>query len=66
MDERTQDIYNEWFLKYGYRVVTFKEVCDGCMIKWVDKLRACNALTVIFNEEQNTHNCTLAKLTKEQ
>ena len=67
MDERTQDIYNEWLLKYGYRTVTFTEVCDdGDLFKFSAILSAHNALTIIFNKEQNTHNYTLQKLTKEQ
>ena len=65
MDERTRDAYNEWLLKYGYRSVTFSEVYHGNMIKWVAALKLQNALTEVFNEEQNTHNYTLAKLTKE-
>ena len=66
MDERTQDVYNEWLIKYGYRSVTFSEVYHGNMIKWVATLKLQNALTEVFNKEQATHNYTLAKLTKEQ
>ena len=66
MDERTQDAYNEWLIKYGYRSVTFSEIYYGNMIKWVATLKSQNALTEVFNKEQNTHNYTLAKLTKEQ
>jgi hypothetical protein len=65
MDERTQDIYNEWLIKYGYRSVTFSEIYHGNMIKWVAALKLQNALTEVFNEEQNTHNYTLSKITKE-
>jgi len=65
MDERTQDAYNEWLLLFGNRTMTFSEVCDGGTIKWVAKLKAQNALTEVFNKEQDTHNYTLQKLTKE-
>ena len=65
MDERMQDAYNEWLLKYGYRPVAFLEVHYGDMIRLVYKLAAHNALTEVFNKEQDTHNYTLAKLTKE-
>ena len=66
MDERTRDAYNEWLIKYGYRSVTFSEIYHGNMIKWVATLKLQNALTEVFNKEQDTHNYTLAKLTKEQ
>ena len=62
MQKWIQDGYNEWFLKYGYRPATFTEIYSGNMIKWVDILKSQNALTVIFNKEQNTHNYTLSKL----
>ncbi len=66
MDERTQDIYNEWLLKYGYRSVSFTEVCCGGIgLEWAEILRIQNAVIVLFNKEQDTHNYTLQKLTKE-
>lgn len=66
MKKWIQDGYNEWLTKYGYRIVTFSEIYSGNMVKWVAILKAQNALTEVFNKEQDTHNYTLAKLTKEQ
>ena len=65
MEKWIQDAYNEWLLKYGYRIVTFSEIYSGNMVKWVAILKAQNALTEVFNKEQATHNYTLSKLTKE-
>ena len=66
MNEELQDVYNEWLLKYGYRSVTFVEIYFGGLIKWVAILKSQNALTEVFNKEQNTHNYILSKLNKEK
>jgi len=67
MKEWIQDAYNEWLIKYGYRPVTFTEVCCGGIgLEWAEILSIQNALIVVFNKEQDTHNYTLQKLTKEQ
>ena len=66
MKKWIQDGYNEWLTKYGYRPVTFLEIYYGDLIKWVDILKSQNALTEVFNKEQNTHNYTLSKLTKNE
>jgi hypothetical protein len=65
MDERMQDVYNEWLLRYGFRTIAFSEVYDNGMSIWGERLRIQNALIVVFNNEQGTHNYTLQKLTKE-
>lgn len=65
MKKWIQAAYNEWLTKYGYRMVTFQEIYSGNMVKWVAILKSQNALTEVFNKEQDTHNYTLAKLTKE-
>ena len=65
MKKWIQDGYNEWLLRYGFRTIAFSEVYDNGMSIWVERLRIQNALIVVFNNEQCTHNYTLQKLTKE-